>query len=683
MMTFLEFCVKVRKNDPSILPELDRPFKILSMCERQHIQLADALLENTSVTYLELESEHYTEFSAKKMAKYVRTSKHLQQIHWIESYRRSQQRERKICCFLLAIQHSVSLKELDMHLPSQGRPSSLALQNMLTHTQSLRSLTLRIPPRYIYAAASSGLTRNTTLRELTLEFYRSETNATDTSSILASLRGHPLLRKLCLRGYVVNLDGLETVLLSDTSKITELDINMNFGGPPPTGLTRVLEVVARHPTLTKLALRNYRLGREEVRLLQTALCNTPSLLSLALTCSTLESAELAELAPALYHNTSIKVLDISGNNLKDVASASLLRNILHRNKTMTTIDLSWNHFGRIVGAVECIADGLGSNSTVLKINLSNCGLGDGSFSILAQNVGSRNRTLEKLNLAMNLITSTGVGVLFETMEQSSHPITDLDLSNNSIGSEGAIHLARSLGKNALPNLARLSLSRCDIGHDGFTALVSALEQNPSLLHLDWGYQHGYSFSERALLALAKSLPKIKVLQQVDFHRCECLDSAMPLLLVGLRKNTSLFRFHITGCAPYSVPPEPEVATFAGGWMQEMEGLGYRNRCLTLMRAPKETLPPLGVWPRALARVATYPDYIFEVLRSKPSLVPSGMNNTRIRSLLELRSQGLLCSPLAPGFESHGKVRRGWLRLKIREITKLTFLRASSAATRES
>jgi hypothetical protein len=57
-------------------------------------------------------------------------------------------------------------------------------------------------------------------------------------------------------------------------------------------------------------------------------------------------------------------------------------------------------------------------------------------------------------------------------------------------------------------------------------------------------------------------------------------------------------------------------------MQEMERLGYRNCFSPLIRAPIETLPPRGVWPHALARVATLPDVIFEVLRSKPSLVPS-------------------------------------------------------------
>jgi Ran GTPase-activating protein (RanGAP) involved in mRNA processing and transport len=255
-----------------------------------------------------------------------------------------------------------------------------------------------------------------------------------------------------------------------------------------------------------------------------------------------------------------------------MASARLLRDIIRRNKTITTLDLSWNTFGRTTGAVESIADGLGSNSTLLKIDLTRCGLGDGGVSNLARNLGSRNTTLQKLTLGVNSITSTGVGVLVEKMEQNSHHITDLDLEDNPIGSEGASLLARSLGNNVLSKLTRLSISYCGIGDDGFMALVSALEQNTSLLHLDLRYNH--LVSERAFLALAESLPEIKILQRVEFRWCPGLASAMPLLLAGLRKNTSLFRFHVADCTPSSVPPTTaETAKCAGGWMQEMERLG--------------------------------------------------------------------------------------------------------------
>jgi Leucine-rich repeat (LRR) protein len=496
----------------------------------------------------------------------------------------------------------------------------------LTNTQSLRSLSLRYPDGLLedtaVAATRSGLKKNTTLRELTLEFSHGAT--TTVSPILTSLRDHPLLRRLCLRGDGMDLTGLEILLLSDTSKITELDIHSS-GGPPMRGLTPVLHALARRPTLTKLGLRRSRrcpLGRDNARLLRIALCNIPSLQSLDLASNYLGSAGLAELAPALYHNTSIKELDIQRNDLHNMESAELLRDILRSNKTMTALDFSGNYFGDTAGAVECIADGLGSNSTLLKINLTDCRLRDVGVSILAQTLGSRNTTLQKLALENNFITSTGVGVLLDTMELSRHHITDLDLRYNyTIGNEGASLLARSLENNALPNLTRLSLSGCGIRDGGFITLVSALEQNTSLLQVD--LRNHIGFSERAFLALAESLPEIKALQRVDFIWCPGLASAMPLLLAGLRKNTSLFRFHVIECESFSVPPTPEdTARCAGGWMQEMERVGYRNRFLPLMRAPKESVLPRGVWPRALARVAALPDVIFEVLRSKPSLVPS-------------------------------------------------------------
>jgi hypothetical protein len=66
------------------------------------------------------------------------------------------------------------------------------------------------------------------------------------------------------------------------------------------------------------------------------------------------------------------------------------------------------------------------------------------------------------------------------MDLGSHHITDLDLQRNSIGNEGARLLARSFESNALPNLTYLSLSNWDIEDDGLIALVSALEQKPSL-----------------------------------------------------------------------------------------------------------------------------------------------------------------------------------------------------------
>jgi Ran GTPase-activating protein (RanGAP) involved in mRNA processing and transport len=154
---------------------------------------------------------------------------------------------------------------------------------------------------------------------------------------------------------------------------------------------------------------------------------------------------------------------------------------------MATLDLTGNELERNAGAADSIAAGLRSNSTLMEINLSSCGLGDGGLSSLAQILGTRR------------YRNSRVGTLLGAMEQSSH-ITDLDLQRNPIRDEGASRLARSVRNNALRNLARLSLRNCGIDHDGFIALVSALKQKTSLLHLH--LRSNYYFTEQAFLALA-------------------------------------------------------------------------------------------------------------------------------------------------------------------------------------
>jgi Ran GTPase-activating protein (RanGAP) involved in mRNA processing and transport len=129
-----------------------------------------------------------------------------------------------------------------------------------------------------------------------------------------------------------------------------------------------------------------------------------------------------QLAPALYHNTSIKVLDISWNSLNDMEYASIIRDILRRDMSITALDLSRNTFGQIHGAVDCIAEGLCRNRTLLKIDLSSCDLRDGGVSSLAKTIFKRYTALHKLTLRLNAITSKGARVLLKTMEQSSHHV---------------------------------------------------------------------------------------------------------------------------------------------------------------------------------------------------------------------------------------------------------------------
>jgi hypothetical protein len=64
--------------------------------------------------------------------------------------------------------------------------------------------------------------------------------------------------------------------------------------------------------------------------------------------SRLGSAGLAESAPVLYRNASIKSLDLSHNGRDDTEYANVLVETIRRNKTIASLYIASNGFGRDV-----------------------------------------------------------------------------------------------------------------------------------------------------------------------------------------------------------------------------------------------------------------------------------------------------------------------------------------------
>jgi Ran GTPase-activating protein (RanGAP) involved in mRNA processing and transport len=319
----------------------------------------------------------------------------------------------------------------------------------------------------------------------------------------------------------------------------------------------------------------------------------------------LGSTGLAEVASALYWNTSIQVLNISTNGLDDLASANTLRELLRRNKTITRLVMDYNTFGRNIAAVRCIADGFRTNTTLQALELSYCELDDQGLSILAESLGQQKRGLLELDVSANHITCSGLRALVDNAAAALSTLTHIYLSDNSVLDEGASLLADNLRLRTLPSLKYLHLNNCGISDDGLVVLVSALEENKTLKTVDL---EDNAFSVQGCLALASSLPNIKGLRRIDFSWTTSDPSLMPALLEGFRKNTSLHEVNIGGCEP-------------GEWSQELSFLLYRNKFSRLLQDSEiDNRESLGLWSRALGSVATRPDVLFHVLTSKAGLI---------------------------------------------------------------
>jgi Ran GTPase-activating protein (RanGAP) involved in mRNA processing and transport len=590
----------------------------------------------------------YTKGSTLAAAEYVESSKTLQIVDLSISRDQYYHGVRGMISLVLrALSRNTSVTKVIIKT-DVVKFASVAFQELLTSTQTLQKMAVIYSQNEEFdeewdeyedaqafeefdevqiAAITSGFADNTTLSDLEFQGWREA----DLAPVLIALQDHPALEKIHIRAsekyvyYLPSLSGLEVLLGSQNSKVSELILDyVDFC---TVGLHPVLRGLRHNTTVTNLAILYSGLSREDAQQVKSMLRQNTTLQSLNLTfCDLgLESAGLAEIAPVLYRNTSIKTLDLSNNGLDDIESANVLRELLRRNKTITSISLAYNTFGggsnvplsiiegvRINGGNAAVArsilEGLRSNTALQQLDLVGCGLCDHGISILANALVTRNAVMLELDLRFNEITSVGVRALVDDNAEAVKTLTKLCLTHNPIESEGATILADALGHHAMPNLKELHLGRCGIDDDGFVALVSALEQNTSFQILNLGYN---LFNERGFVALAESLPNIKGLQQLDFTVNAGFQSTLPLLLDGFRKNTSLVEVAITNYEP-------------GEWSQELKFLGHRNRFTPLLKAsdPEDASPQLGIWSRALAKVATELDVLFHVLRNKPILVGS-------------------------------------------------------------
>jgi Ran GTPase-activating protein (RanGAP) involved in mRNA processing and transport len=603
-------------NDPICIPYS------FHYTEAECIAVFKALKENTGLKHLDFgmlfEGHNYTEISELAAAEYVESSKTLQTLFLDVGINRHSQEREMISLVLRALYRNTSVTTLIINARNV-RFASVAFQELLTCTQTLRKLQIMGSEYDVDAfnevqitAIISGFANNTTLRDLEFKGWREA----DLVPVLSALQRHPALKKILFSAKswyddLPSLSGLDDFLRSQNSTVQELVLEQVT---PTVGLHSVLRELERNTTVTNLAIRDSVLSREIVQQVKVVLRQNTVLQSLDLTSrdsSALGSTGLAEIAPVLYRNRSIKTLDLSSNSLDDIESANVLRELLRRNKTITNICLAANTFGGNAAATRSIFEGLRGNTTLQQLHLGSCRLDDLGIAVLANVLAIRNSSMVELDLSWNEITSVGVCALVDDSMEVVTP-TKLYLTGNRLRGEGVTFLANALGRNAMPNLKQLYLGWCHIDDDGFVALVSALEQNTSLQILSL---LGNDFGERGFMALAESLPTIKVLQQIKILANASFQSTLPLLLEGFRKNTSLvevnYDIDIDGCENME-------------WSQELTFLGQRNRFTPLLKTsgPQDASPQLGIWSRALAKVATEPDVLFHVLRNKSTLVGS-------------------------------------------------------------
>ncbi|KAB5574580.1 hypothetical protein PHYPO_G00210590 [Pangasianodon hypophthalmus] len=301
---------------------------------------------------------------------------------------------------------------------------------------------------------------------------------------------------------------LASALCLNPSHLRELELSGNrLGGSGMKELCGVLK--NQHFKLLKLGLCKCSLTEEDCAAVVSALrTNSSHLKELDLSENTIGNTGAKELSALLQNsNCTLEILKLRNCSLTekectDLAEALELNSSSHLKELDFRGNYSvsrWNIFSYFLGnsksklfvrilkspeaeeACDFLTEVLGKNPLLQKeLDLSGKISGDSGVKQLSVLLKDPLCRTEKLRLSNSNITQRGCTDLISALTSNPSHLTELDLSENTLGNPGVDKISTLL-KSSSCKLQMLILSDCNIAENGYTALVKALKSNPSSL----------------------------------------------------------------------------------------------------------------------------------------------------------------------------------------------------------
>uniref|UniRef100_A0A8C6JIF1 Uncharacterized protein n=3 Tax=Melopsittacus undulatus TaxID=13146 RepID=A0A8C6JIF1_MELUD len=237
---------------------------------------------------------------------------------------------------------------------------------------------------------------------------------------------------------------------------------------PQESVLRRLRERGEEPGRGRLDLTAQSLSLETCRALGRLLPGAAAFTEVALGDCGLSEEGVSLLLHGLCSNTTVKLLDLKGNNLRTMG-AEALGKLLRQNRSIRSLILEWNNLGMWEEGFSSFCQGLGANSF-----------------------------LQRLDLRSNQINHQGAGELAMALKQNAS-LQVLDLRWNNIGLLGGRALLNSLRSNK--TLKRLELAGNNVPSDILKAVEQAMNHNQDRQSILSEIQNRTSILSKEVLSL--------------------------------------------------------------------------------------------------------------------------------------------------------------------------------------
>ena len=293
------------------------------------------------------------------------------------------------------------------------------------------------------------------------------------------------------------------------------------------------------PELDTLNLDFNRITSKGATLLSNFLEKCAKLEVFSAHCNEIDNSGALAIANALVQLNKIKILDLQCNPISEERASALMMTFKGQgdnfqlytstNSNFSLVNKSVNIIGKNKPDINAIHRALKCSSLMQEVHISF------SDNKIKKPFTFKSRGVSQLNTA-------AITLLAEGMKSCTN-LQTLDLSYNSIGSDGDVALVKGL--KCCTNLQTLDLAVNSIGSDGAVALVEGLKCYTNLQTLSL---HSNSIGSESAVALAEGLMCCTILHTLNLHSNIIGSDGAVALAEGLKCCTNLdsvdLRFNI-------------------------------------------------------------------------------------------------------------------------------------------